>query len=151
MAAANKNIKEQQYHGWYWVLASVLLVSFAQLSMKYGVQLVDGDIDIESILALFDSHQWLRVVIPIMLGVIAYGISVLCWLFALARLPLSVSYPMLSLSYLLVYFGAVLLPYFNESISVMRLVGTALVIFGIVLVAVPTGPTGSNIASVHDE
>lgn len=131
------NTRHIQMQGWYWALASVLLVSFAQLSMKYGIQQIEGDITIASVIALFKTGQWLAPTIPILLGMLAYGISVLCWLFALARLPLSLCYPMLSLSYLLVYLGAVSLPYFNESNSMLRVVGIVLVIAGIALVALP--------------
>jgi undecaprenyl phosphate-alpha-L-ara4N flippase subunit ArnF len=66
-------------------------------------------------------------------GMVCYGTSMFCWLAALGRLPLNLAYPLLSLSYPLVYLGAVLLPFFNETVNAQRLAGIGLIMLGVAL------------------
>ena len=116
---------------------SVVLVSFAQLSLKFAMQNLPVAPDIESYMEIFGPKYLVSVVLPIALGLGSYVVSVLCWIGTLARLPLSMAYPSLALSYLVVYFGATLLPMFDESADTVRLVGIALVIAGVWLVSLP--------------
>ncbi|MEJ2418705.1 MAG: 4-amino-4-deoxy-L-arabinose-phosphoundecaprenol flippase subunit ArnF [Exilibacterium sp.] len=125
-------------HGWGWALGSVVLVSCAQLSLKYGMQQLPGNPGFSTYTAMFEYRYWAPVIAPIAVGLVCYATSVLCWLSALARLPLSLAYPLLSLSYLLVYLGAILLPGFNETANAMRLTGVVLVCIGAGLIAWPS-------------
>lgn len=54
------------------------------------------------------------------------------WLSVLSRLPLSLAYPLLSVSYVLVVLSAWLL--LKESISVDRMIGVFIIISGVVVV-----------------
>lgn len=54
------------------------------------------------------------------------------WLVVISRIPLSIAYPMLSVSYVLVIIAAWLL--LKESISVTRLVGAFVIISGVMIV-----------------
>lgn len=63
----------------------------------------------------------------------------LCWFFALRRLPLSYVYSMLSLSYVLVYLLAVCLPWLNESATLCKTLGVALIVFGVRLIHTSSG------------
>ncbi|MDO8671565.1 MAG: EamA family transporter [Dehalococcoidia bacterium] len=54
------------------------------------------------------------------------------WLSVLSRLPLSLAYPLLSLSYVLVVLSAWLI--LKESISVTRVVGVFIIMSGVVVV-----------------
>lgn len=113
-------------------LASVALVSTAQLAMRW------------SMLRLPQPTQWLAAfehgdVDPVALGVVvaaiaAYALSMLCWLGALRDLPLSRAYSLLSISYVLVYLLAALLPFFNETLTVSRTVGVTLIVLGVVTI-----------------
>jgi len=67
-------------------------------------------------------------------GIACYGLSMLAWLLALTRYQISYAYPMLGLSYVLVYLGAVYWDRIGESLSVMRSIGILLVIIGVALV-----------------
>ena len=62
-----------------------------------------------------------------------YVISVGVWLAALSRVPVSVAYPLLSIGYVVNAFAAYYL--FGESLSGIKLVGIAVIIVGVVLVA----------------
>lgn len=68
-------------------------------------------------------------------GLFAYGISLLSWLAVLARYPLSFAYPILSLSYVLVYAGATYWPLLAEDATTLRTVGTLLILVGVSLVS----------------
>ena len=73
-------------------------------------------------------------ILLIILGLAAYGISMLLWMMALANYELSFAYPMLSISYILVYLGAVLLPQLNETVSVAKTIGIILIVIGVIFV-----------------
>lgn len=66
-------------------------------------------------------------------GIFAYALSMLCWLLALGQLPLNKAYPLLSISYVLVFVATVSLPWFNQSFSWMQCGGVILIAFGVIL------------------
>lgn len=113
--------------------ASILLSSMAQLSMKAGMLLFaeHSGHGWPGILPLLESHAFLWVVF----GLACYGVSLLFWMSAIARLELSLAYPMLSLSYVLVYLVAVNWPMLHEHASWIRSVGILVVVFGVILIA----------------
>ncbi|CRM32173.1 4-amino-4-deoxy-L-arabinose-phosphoundecaprenol flippase subunit ArnF [Pseudomonas sp. 44 R 15] len=118
--------------GFALALGSVGLVSAAQLGMRWSMTrlplpdqwpnaLSTGSIDPSA----------LGVVI---LAIIAYALSMLCWLGALKHLPLGRAYSLLSISYALVYLLAACLPVFNEHFSLSKTLGVALVILGVMVI-----------------
>lgn len=62
-------------------------------------------------------------------GLACYVASVLIWVLALSRAPVSVIYPLLSLGYIVNAVGAALL--FGESLNPSKIVGIAVIILGI--------------------
>ena len=67
-------------------------------------------------------------------GVIFYALAALVWFSALSVEDLSASYPALvGLTFILVAFGAVVI--FHESFSWPKLLGTGMILFGIVVIA----------------
>ena len=123
--------------GWLWLSISVALVSFAQLMLKYGMQQLPSGRDATVYLAMLQPDNIVSIDLPVITGLASYVVSVICWIGTLSRLPLSMAYPSLALSYLFVYLGAILLPMFDETVDVTRLAGIALVIFGVWLVSLP--------------
>lgn len=115
---------------------SIVLSSVAQLSMKAGMLVLS----IEGIvLSMPQTVEELGLLIPpftwVFGGLICYSVSVLCWIRALAQHDLSLAYPMLSLSYVLVYFGAVAWPMLHETVSLTRIAGIVLICAGVLVVA----------------
>ncbi|SCZ38529.1 MULTISPECIES: 4-amino-4-deoxy-L-arabinose-phosphoundecaprenol flippase subunit ArnF [Pseudomonas] len=115
--------------GIFFALASVLLVSVAQLSMRW------------SMTRLPRPDQWLALpsvdsvaLVVVLAAIFAYALSMLCWLAALRDLPLSRAYSLLSISYALVYLLAASLPLFNESFSFSKSLGVALVMLGVITI-----------------
>ncbi|WP_236196302.1 4-amino-4-deoxy-L-arabinose-phosphoundecaprenol flippase subunit ArnF [Pseudomonas glycinae] len=115
--------------GIFFALASVLLVSGAQLSMRW------------SMTRLPRPDQWLALpsvdsvaLVVVLAAIFAYALSMLCWLAALRDLPLGRAYSLLSISYALVYLLAASLPLFNESFSFSKSLGVALVMLGVITI-----------------
>ncbi len=68
-------------------------------------------------------------------GLAAYGLSLLAWLAVLVRYRLSYAYPLLALSYVLVYIGATSWPELAEPATPQRTIGTLLILAGVALVS----------------
>lgn len=75
---------------------------------------------------------WRMALIPeILIGLVCFGLSFISWVFVLQRLPLSVAYPMVSLSYVIVTALAAI--FLGESIGWQKLAGLALILVGVVV------------------
>lgn len=67
-----------------------------------------------------------------MLGAIVWGIEILLWAFALARLPLNVAFPLMSLTYAATPLAGKFL--FDETITPKRWIGIGFVTIGVMIV-----------------
>ena len=112
------------------VITGVLLNAAAQLLLKAGTNAVGHfEFHVDNVLPVgmklaFEPH--------ILGGLACYGISVVVWIMALSRVPVSVAYPMLSIGYVVNAFAAYLL--FNEPLASQKLLGIGFIIVGVVLV-----------------
>ena len=120
-------------------LVSVLLISTAQLSMKWGMGGIASQWD--SIVVLFEQDQLLELLVHVWpalfgvgIGLGCYALSMACWVMALKHLPLGVAYPLLSLSYVIVYLLAVTLPWLNETFSWVKLSGIGFILLGLTFI-----------------
>ena len=66
-------------------------------------------------------------------GLACYIVSVVVWIMALSRVEVSIAYPMLSIGYVVNALAAWYL--FGEAVTLTRLTGIAVIIFGVWLVA----------------
>jgi len=66
-------------------------------------------------------------------GLVVYGLSAVCWLWVLSRAPLSLAYPILSLTFPIVVGLSAF--FFSESILPMRWAGVGLIVVGVSLLA----------------
>lgn len=112
--------------------SSIVLSTLAQLCMKASMLMIaqrhgQGTELLQSLLNPV-------VLLWLFVGLGSYATSMLFWLFAIARLDLSLAYPMLSLSYVLVYVVAVNWPLLHETVSWTRSLGILVVVAGIVLI-----------------
>ncbi|MDD4886152.1 MAG: SMR family transporter [Thiomonas sp.] len=113
------------------VLTGVLLNAAAQLLIKSGAETVGRFNFTASNLwhaGLHFALQW-----QILLGLTFYAVSVVVWILALTRVQVSIAYPMLSLGYVVTAFAAWWL--FGEALTVQKLVGIAVIIVGVLIVA----------------
>ncbi|OKP05772.1 4-amino-4-deoxy-L-arabinose-phosphoundecaprenol flippase subunit ArnF [Xenorhabdus eapokensis] len=123
--------------GYLWGIANVLLITVAQLLLKWGVARLPE---------LTLSMHWLDInwlwanhnpLLMVMAGLAGYALSMLCWFFTLQYLALNKAYPLISLSYVFVYLMAVLLPWFNETISLLKTLGFFFILLGVWLISKP--------------
>lgn len=117
-------------------LCSVLLVSLAQLVLRAAM------LDFPPLAALLSPQFWqhLQPLVLLCLGLGAYALSMLCWMLALCHLPLNRLYPLLSLSYVLVWLAAISLPMFGEAFRWSSFAGVLLIVFGLLCVSLPRKP-----------
>ncbi|WP_213876324.1 4-amino-4-deoxy-L-arabinose-phosphoundecaprenol flippase subunit ArnF [Pseudomonas sp. dw_358] len=113
-------------------MGSVVLVSSAQLGMRWSMSRLPGPS--EWLAALSQGSLSMLALGVVAAAIIAYALSMLCWLGALRELPLGRAYAMLSMSYALVYVAAACLPTFNEHFSLLRTLGVTLVILGVLII-----------------
>ena len=69
----------------------------------------------------------------VVIGLVIYITGTVFWLAALSRVDLSYAYPFASLSYILMLIASWQI--FDENISVLRLVGTLIIGFGVFLIS----------------
>ncbi|WP_337013631.1 4-amino-4-deoxy-L-arabinose-phosphoundecaprenol flippase subunit ArnF [Pantoea sp. AS142] len=117
--------------GYQWVTCSVLLVSAAQLMMRWAMPRLPDVSNLISLPAVALSPALL-----LLAGLGAYGVSMLCWIRALHYFPLNRVYPLLSLSYVLVWLVAVCLPGFHEAFSWHSLAGVVIIVFGLLCIVI---------------
>ncbi len=118
-----------------YVLAvlSVSLSSAAQLCFKLGMTPAPSVGGIQK--SISASPQLLEVLFTpwVLLGFVLYGASALIWLFVLARLDLSVAYPLVGLGFVATMaIGKYVL---GEPVGATRMAGTLLICVGVILLA----------------
>ncbi|MCU1798790.1 4-amino-4-deoxy-L-arabinose-phosphoundecaprenol flippase subunit ArnF [Pectobacterium polaris] len=119
--------------GYIWALGSIVLASTAQVLMKSGM------LALPSIsIAHWPSLSTLLAgwpAVAVLFGMLCYGLSMVCWFMVLRYLPLSRAYPLISLSYAVVYLAAVFLPWLNEPMSLRKNLGVLIILLGVWLVS----------------
>ena len=102
------------------VLVGVLLNAAAQLLLKAGTNAMPLGLRLA-----IEPH--------ILGGLACYVVSVVVWVVALSRVPVSIAYPMLSIGYVVNAIAAWYL--LGEVLTPMRLTGIGIIIAGVFLVA----------------
>lgn len=121
--------------GFFWALLSVGLVSAAQLLLRStmsGLAAADRYCGISPASAAFPARTF-----GLFFGLLGYLLSMVCWYFALHRLPLSKAYALLSLSYILVWAAAIWLPGWHEPFYWQSLLGVAIIVAGVLTIFWP--------------
>jgi undecaprenyl phosphate-alpha-L-ara4N flippase subunit ArnF len=121
-----KHFFHRDYHGLWLIISSILLGSAAQLLLKLGMNALPAEFDISTL--PLDALAWTAG------GLVCYALAMLLWMLALSRYELSFAYPLLSITYILVYLGAILLPALDETISLQKTLGILLIVAGVVFV-----------------
>lgn len=113
------------------VLTGMLLGAVAQLLLKAGTNAVGH----------FDFHWQNALPVALKLatqpflvaGIGCYGLSLVVWIMALSRVPVSVAYPMVALGYVINAVGAWL--WLGESLGAQKLLGIGFISLGVWLIA----------------
>jgi multidrug transporter EmrE-like cation transporter len=113
------------------ILLGVLLNACAQILLKAGMlQIGHFQFSYANVLPIS-----LKVMgnLPIIGGLTAYVISVVVWLLVLSRVQVSFAYPMLSIGYIVN--AAAAYYFFGEDLSLIRMSGIFIIIFGVYLIS----------------
>lgn len=121
--------------GFFWALLSVGLVSAAQLLLRSAMLALPPLTDIVAFLQHLLHFQ--PGTFGLFFGLLGYLLSMVCWYFALHRLPLSKAYALLSLSYILVWAAAIWLPGWHEPFYWQSLLGVAIIVAGVLTIFWP--------------
>lgn len=113
------------------LMLGVLLNAAAQLLLKAGTNRVgEFAFTLDNVLPV---GARLAQSPPILAGMACYAVSLVVWILALSRVPVSIAYPMLSIGYVVNALAAWWL--FGESITAQKLVGIGFIVVGVYLVA----------------
>ena len=102
------------------ILVGVLLNAAAQLLLKAGTNALPLGLRLA-----IEPH--------ILAGLACYVVSVVVWIVALSRVPVSIAYPILSIGYVVNAIAARYL--LGEAVTPMRLVGIGIIVLGVFIVA----------------
>jgi len=103
-----------------FILTGVLLNAGAQLLLKAGTNAAPLGLRLA-----IEPH--------ILAGLACYVVSVVVWVVALSKVPVSMAYPMLSIGYVVNAIAAYYL--LGENVTPMRLAGIGVIIVGVFIVA----------------
>lgn len=107
---------------------AVLTAVASQLLFKKGMADLAGmDFSISNMLVLLKHVLSSRFLLG---GMFLFAASFVCWLFVLAKMKLSVAYPITSLNFVLVLIASYY--FFGEKLSLLQYGGIALIIFGVI-------------------
>jgi multidrug transporter EmrE-like cation transporter len=115
---------------WALLLGGVALNAAAQLLLKAATR-VSGVLVGDTGGVSWTAAAHLLRAPPLWMGLSCYGVSVLLWLGALSRVPVSIAYPLLSIGYVVNAFAAAAL--FGEALTVTKLAGIGLIVAGVLV------------------
>lgn len=113
---------------WFILFTALVLNAVANILIKAGM--ARPDVPGGLIEAL--KTKWLS--LPVISGVLCFGLALAAYSITLKRMPLSIAYPIMTTGGLFII-SAVSVIYFKETITTVQMVGLALLVGGIWLVA----------------
>lgn len=111
-----------------WVITSILLVTVAQVLLRLAMH---SDANEFSLISIFRSRLE---ILYLFLGLFSYILSLLSWTRALRSLSLSQAYPLLSISYILVWVASLFIPNEQNLLSWQALLGLGCIVSGVCLI-----------------
>ena len=113
------------------IFTGVMLNAAAQILMKAGTNAVGHfEFSAENILPIGWklATEW-----HIVVALFCYALSVIVWILALSRVPVSIAFPMLSMAYIVTAMAAWYL--LGETLSVTKLLGIGVIILGVIIIS----------------
>jgi len=113
------------------ILLDVLLNVTGQLSLKYGMSKIPNfSLSLSTLPPVFLKAA---TSLPVLFGLLCYGLGFMVWLIVLSKADVSYAYPLISLGYVLTAILAWVL--LGEALSENRLVGIFIICCGVFLIA----------------
>ena len=116
---------------YWWLIALSISTGVAgQTAIKLGVSQPSTEGTVSGLFSLVNlilTSPW------VLLGLTLYGIGAVAWIAVLARLDLSLAYPLLALNFVLITLSSRLI--LGETVPTMRWIGMFVICVGIIIVA----------------
>lgn len=114
-----------------YIIFTVFFTVYSQLIMRWQVtmagQLPDDGVGKIQFIAALLLNPW------VISGIIATFFAGVSWMLAMTRFEVSYAFPFVSLNYVVVLITSVFL--FDESMSSTKIIGTLIIVFGIIVLA----------------
>ena len=113
------------------IFTGVMLNAAAQILMKAGTNAIGHfEFSVDNIvpIGLKLASEW-----HIIVALCCYALSVIIWILALSRVPVSIAFPMLSMAYVVNALAAYYL--LGEPFSTTKLVGMGVIILGVIIIS----------------
>ena len=105
------------------LLTAIAIGVAGQVFLKFGALAMTG-LKPDSLSYFFNGNLWF--------GLFLYGISTIFYIVALQKIPLSIAYPTISISYIFVVILSNII--FGEKINLPQILGILLIISGVALI-----------------
>lgn len=115
--------------GFILVLVSVTLSAIAQTAFKIGVTRVE----ITEAMGLMAKAMAFVFSPLVLLGLALYAVGTVLWLFALRQMDLSLAYPFVAISFVMVVLSGML--FLGEPAQASRFIGVGLIVLGLLVLA----------------
>ena len=113
------------------ILIAVSLNAIAQIFLRKSMmRFSDTEFNFNTI------ADWLPQIVTnyyLWYGMVCYGISIIVWLYVLAKTEVSYAYPFLSIGYVITAIAAYTL--FDENLSITRIAGILIICLGVTLIS----------------
>lgn len=115
----------------FFIISTIFFTVYSQLVMRWQVSSAGPlPVDMSGKIA-YVAHLLIN---PwVLSGIIATFFAGVSWMLAMTKFEISYAYPFVSLNYIFVLMAGFLI--FNESVSMEKVIGSALVILGIIVLA----------------
>ncbi len=112
----------------FFILLSVSFSVIAQILLKHGMSTMPSDLT-----GWYSISYHVLTNFFIILGLASYGMSMVVWLYVLSKVDVSRAYPFVGLGFI----GTMVFAHYflNEAITLPKIIGTLLVILGVILLA----------------
>jgi drug/metabolite transporter (DMT)-like permease len=113
------------------IFTGVMLNAAAQILMKAGTNSIGYfEFSVENILpiGLKLATEW-----HIVVALCCYALSVIIWILALSRVPVSIAFPLLSMAYIVTAVAAWYL--LGEALSLTKVAGIVVIILGVIIIS----------------
>lgn len=107
------------------ILINTLILVSGQFLWKFGMQNQTISLSFVSIVKVLFSPY-------VFSGLAMYGFATVIWLYILSKVPLSLAYPIQSITYIFAVIGAHFI--FNETLTIYKVLGCLLIMLGVTLI-----------------
>ncbi|OGK23212.1 hypothetical protein A3H80_04770 [Candidatus Roizmanbacteria bacterium RIFCSPLOWO2_02_FULL_37_19] len=107
---------------YFLLVLAIILLSAGQLLLKKGVIDAPPQGTLQSVVTTLLNPY-------VIAGYFFYGVSSIVGLYVLKQLPISVAFPAMSTTYIIIVFTSAL--WFKEPLTSYKLIGVALILFGV--------------------